>query len=848
MKVTMNPAGVLENYEQERNRVLSQPALAGKATSKILADLADELLGALASDLDPRHWALLAVGSYGTRTLCPGSDLDVMLLSARSARTRLVSGARPASQEEAARALWYPLWDAGIRLDYSVKSIPEALEVAEEDLRAMLSLLEARLIWGDPKLAEELVSRARKRWHSKSRQNLERLRRACAARHQRYGDLAFLLEGDLKEAHGGLRDIQAARAAVNLVVGWEDEEMSRELLSSQEDLFVMIRVELHRTTARSEDRLLLQEQDEIADRLGFADADALMARVSEAARFVAWSLDELLDRLSRQPKGALELIKTLAIMDPGAAASSVGAVPPAMGAAASSVGAVPPAIASPNQYPDPKGGDRAPAVSELLHAALLSSKKDGVLPERLLSQLKEFPARNDPGAKPMEPWPEQLRSDWVELLLLGPAARRTLETLEHFSVLEALIPEWHRVRNLPQRNAYHRFTVDRHLVECAIEAAKLLAQGARCRRPDLLVTACLLHDIGKGLSGDHSQSGARIARQVAARMGFEAHDVEVIGVLTANHLLLADTATRRDLDDPRTVELVADLLGDYEVLDLLWLLTKADALATGPAAWSPWKEGLVQELVGKVRRKLAGQPLPSATSRPGQREMQLLAAGDLALLPEGSQVIVIAPDRPGLLASVAGVLSMHGLDVRSADVTSLESVGPEPMALEVFSVHPVHGRWPEWSRVESDLRSVLEGKLDLASRLAERAERYRRPVASPSATIEVTFDDDASQRATVVDVRAPDRPGQLHRLASAITSCGLNVVAARVTTVGQEAMDAFYVQGPNGTLLKDQESRFLLARTLTEALATDPRETPRQHVRSEAERTTPVREPSRGDQ
>lgn len=810
-KMARSVAWALEHYSQERNELLAQSPLTGRALCEKLADLADELFSALASEFDPMHWALMAVGSYGTRTLCPGSDLDVILLSTKARRNKRASGRTTASEEQAAAALWYPLWDAGIRLDYSVKSIPDALAVAEKDLRAMLSLLEARLVWGDPKTGDELISKARKRWHSKWRVNLQELRRACITRHERYGDLAFLLEGDLKEAHGGLRDIQAARAAVRLLVGWEDETITEGLLRPQEDLLLEDRVELHRITGRSEDRLLLQEQDEIAARLGVQDADVLMARVSEAARFVAWSLDELLDRLSSKPRGTMELLETLAIRR-----AATTTVLPKKGT-----------LDVRNNEANP----RHPSLSEILHMAVQATRSEGVLPGKLLSQLEEFPERNDPGARPQDPWPDQLRSDWVELLLLGSAARRTLETLEHFSLLEALIPEWQHVRNLPQRNAYHRFTVDRHLIECAIEGAKLLEQGARCRRPDLLVTACLLHDIGKGLPGNHSESGAHIARQVARRMGFEAHDVEVIGLLTANHLLLADTATRRDLDDPKTVELVADLLGDYEVLDLLWLLTKADGLATGPAAWTPWKEGLVQELVGKVRRRFAGQPLPNATVKPGPREMELLAAGKLALLPEGNKVTVIAPDRPGLLASVAGVLSLHGLDVSSADVISLDSVGPEPMALEVFSVHPVHGRWPEWPRVESDLHSVLEGRIDLARHLAERAERYRKPVASPSRTIEVSFDDAASERATVIDVRAPDRPGQLHRLASAITACGLNVVAARVTTIGQEAMDAFYVQDPTGGLARDPSTRARVVKTLTDALSNDPRQQHHQKTR-----------------
>ena len=264
----------------------------------------------------------------------------------------------------------------------------------------------------------------------------------------------------------------------------------------------------------------------------------------------------------------------------------------------------------------------------------------------------------------------------MRVLATGPAAVRALEALDQRNLLERLLPEWSTVRNKPQRNPYHRYTVDRHLLEATANAATMTH---RVSRPDLLLLGTLLHDIGKGLPGDHTEVGMEVAATVATRMGLPADDVAVIVTLVRLHLLLPDTATRRDLDDPATAARVAEAVGSRTTLDLLAAMVEADALATGPSAWGSWKAGLVADLVERTRRLLAGEPPPPPApviTEDLEVVMETVRRhGVPALAIDGTAVTVVAPDRSGLLAEVTGVLALHGLDVRSAVVAGEDGIG-----------------------------------------------------------------------------------------------------------------------------------------------------------------------------
>jgi [protein-PII] uridylyltransferase len=363
-----------------------------------------------------------------------------------------------------------------------------------------------------------------------------------------------------------------------------------------------------------------------------------------------------------------------------------------------------------------------------------------------------------------------------------------MEALDQVGLLDRVLPEWSRVRCKPQRNAVHRFTVDRHLVETAVRAAELTRQVSR---PDLLLLAALLHDIGKGWPGDHTDAGVEQVPVIARRIGLAEHDVDVLVQLVRHHLLLPDTATRRDLDDPATVRLVADAVRDRPTLDLLHALTEADALATGPAAWGEWKAGLVADLVRRTAAVLAGDPPPPAAPL-DDTQRSLAEAGTLAVDITGDRVTFVAPDRPGLLWRWAGVLALHRLAIRSANASAVGTT-----AVTVFDVAPRFGSPPDWDALRADVRRAYDDALPIAAHLAERDRAYRSPAAHVTPP-RVLWVDDASEHSSVVEVRAHDAVGLLYRLTRALADAGLDVRSARVSTLGAEVVDAFYVAESDG--------------------------------------------------
>jgi [protein-PII] uridylyltransferase len=413
-------------------------------------------------------------------------------------------------------------------------------------------------------------------------------------------------------------------------------------------------------------------------------------------------------------------------------------------------------------------------------------------------------------AAPGAPWPDEARAALVGLLGSGRAAIPVLEALDQKSLLVAIVPEWEAVRHRPQRNAYHRFTVDRHLCEAAAEAAALTERVAR---PDLLLLGAWLHDLGKGYAGqpgypaDHSEAGVQVVERLVTRMGFEGADVATLGRMVLHHLLLADAATRRDIDDEATLASVAEVIGDTSTLELLHALTEADGMATGPAAWSHWKKGLVDALVSRVAAVLSGQE-PTSSEFPGPAHLALAArvgeAGGAVIEAREHWLTVAAPDRPGLFCRVAGTLAVHGLDVLAARAWS----GEDGVAVEDFRVEPVSDAEPDWEAVEADLRRALTGRLSLEGRLAERVLAYAgraRLVAAVPTRTEVTVANDASSTSTVVEVRAPDRIGTLYRITRVLADLGLDIRSAKVATVGHEVVDAFYVVDSEGAKITDED-------------------------------------------
>ncbi|MFD1935205.1 [protein-PII] uridylyltransferase [Nonomuraea mangrovi] len=693
--------------------------------------------------------ALVAVGSLGRGELAPGSDLDLVMLHEGG--------------EDVARLadrIWYPIWDSGVGLDHSVRTVDEAVKVAREDLKVVLGLIQARHVAGDPELTRRARESVLAEWRADSRRRLAELREAADKRAETSGEVAFLLEPDLKDGRGGLRDVQAMQAVAAAWVASAPGPRVREAY----ELILDVRHALHVVTARGADRLVLQEQDAVAGTLGLLDAEALMRRLAEAGRTVSHAFDttwRTVDRLlsGPVPRGRRPLADGV-VEHAGEVVLARGVTP------------------------------RTDPVL-VLRAAAAAAESGLPLAPATVSVLAGQSA-------PMPvPWPDEARDALVALLGAGRAAVPVWEELDQAGILVKLLPDWERVRHRPQRNPIHRFTVDRHLIEAAANAAAYTREVAR---PDLLLIGALLHDIGKGWPGDHSVTGVVVVRDIGARLGLPPQDVEILATVVRHHLLLPETATRRDLDDPVTIEKVAGAVGSREVLDLLAALARADGNATGPAAWNAWKASLVDDLVRRVRSALSGSPLPPAPAlSPSQATLARHGGG--AIRVNGTNVTVVAPDRPGLLWRAAGVMAAHRLVVRSASAASASST-----AVIEFSVIPEYGTPPDPATLEADLRLVLAGRLDIEQRLARRT-RSVRPARVPVAPPRVTLIDDASTTATVVEVRAHDRPGLLWRIGRAFGECGLDVKAARVETLGAEAVDVFYVVDRAGRPLSDDAQR-----------------------------------------
>ena len=706
--------------------------------------------------------ALVAVGGYGRRELLPRSDLDVLLL--HGGRDDIAS---------IADRIWYPVWDSGAELDHAVRTVPQARRVARADLKVALGLLSARHVAGDPDLTERLRAGALEDWRSAAPARLAELHAAHDERARTSGELAFLLEPDLKEARGGLRDVHAIQA---VAAAWVAPAPGPKVRTAYEQI-LDARHALHEVTGRRLDRLVLEEQDEVARALGLLDGDVLLRMLAGAARTVAYAVDHAFRQADRLRGRRLR--RRQAERRP--LADGV--------------------VEQDGEVVLARAADPASDPALVLRAAAAAAQAGLPLAPRTLDRLTECP--------PLPvPWPAAARDALLSLLGAGQAAVSVWEALDTEGLVTALIPDWERVRNRPQRNPLHTFTVDRHLAEAAAQAAALTREVAR---PDLLLLAALLHDVGKGWPGDHSVTGEVVARDVGRRMGLPAPDVELVASAVRLHLLLPMVATRRDLDDPVTVKQVATTVRSRVLLELLHALAIADGLATGPAAWNDWKATLVADLVRRVEAVLDGEPMPQpAPLRDDQ--LALAAEGAPAATVRGSEVTVVAPDRPGLLWRAAGVLASHRLAVRSANATSVGGT-----AVTVFDVEPEFGDPPDATLVAADLRRMLLGRLDVEDRLDRRARAVRPRAASVPAP-KVSLIDDASETATVVEVRAHDAPGLLWRVGRALGDCGLDVRAARVETLGAEVVDVFYVTDGDGKPLAADDLRRTIVQSVLAAL------------------------------
>ena len=724
----------------------------------------------------PELVSLAAVGGYGRGELSPASDLDLLILHTGSEKPEVIS--------EFVNAFLYPLWDQGRAIDHAVRTRSETREIANEDIRVALGLLDLRHIAGESELSNQVASDALENWRKGREKFLPKLRKSIHERENRAGELAFLLEPDLKEARGGLRDINALRAIE--MSGAVSISLAR--VAESEALLSNVRDVLHGENFKSRDLLLLTEQDRVASKMEYANADALMLDIAKAARAVDHLMDSTWHRIDsnsgqswlRRRKNqkidqGLIILNSEVTIEDGYDIANDSAIGLRAAAAAAQRG-----------------------LPLSIDACVLLSEKFSALPN---------------------PWPKSVLNDLVSLIGAGSSMIRVFEALDQDGLIEKWIPEWSHVRFLPQRNVLHRHTVDRHMLETSVHAAALTRTVTR---PDLLLVAALFHDIGKGFpEKDHSDYGEELIRPLAKRLGFDEKDCDIIALLVREHLLLSAVATRRDLEDPATIEFVVEKIKDPESLQLLHALSISDGEATGKAAWSDWKAGLVSTLVGKCLASMAGikpvsQPeLIPTRSTDDDISITILNSEDRSDSLDNIanaldnldniEIEIIARDQTGLLSAVAGLMTISRFNVRSAKTRTTNEIAVMRWIVELDA----NAQLPSAEKLTDQLRKALTGELDLGRKIEERIENYRKSPGIPTPPPVVFAANDLATNATIIEVRMHDRPGILFNVTRAISRFGVDIKSAIVSTLGAEAFDTLYVTDLEGQPLTGERAQLL---------------------------------------
>jgi len=771
------------------------------ALREALLDLHELWLTTKAAELgitEGSGYALVATGGLGRREFVPYSDLDLMLLHDNKSEEAVSA---------LAESLWYPLWDANIRLDHSVRTVKEALQVAGSDVAAGMGMLEARHIAGDSDLSAQLIGGARRQWRTGIASRFEEVVEHNRARWQRSGQIAHRAEPDLKNGMGGLRDIQLLNALAIAQLADVYPSMAPDSpagsLGAAHLALLNVRTELHRVSKRGRDQLQAQFADEVGAALRIGDRFDLARMLSDSARTISYYVEAGL----RTAANALPRRGLSALRRPVRRPIDEGVVEQS--------GEV---VLARDARPQ-----RDPGLT--LRVAAASASTGIPIAASTLGRL------GDTAPEMRTPWPRDALEDLLVLLSSGPTAVTTIEALDRTGLWGRIFPEWGAVRDLPPRDPVHTWTVDRHLVETVSRAS---AFTTRVSRPDLLVLGALLHDIGKGRGADHSEIGAELAEQIGTRIGMWPSDIRILSAMVRHHLLLPLAATRRDLQDPAVInEVVEKLGGDPVLLDLLAALAEADSLATGPGVWGDWKSALIGDLVRRCRLLMGGEP--DLEPEPIAAEL-LSVAGDGGVhvemksgeVPHTVEITMIAPDRRGLLSKAAGVLALNSLSVHSASVNSAPLPGGAS-AINTFVVSPQFGDPPAVELLRQQFIQALGGGLDVLGALAKRDREAAQhgigrvgehnpavPVA-PAAPPLIRWHDASTPDRRLVEVRANDRAGLLAILTAVFERAGVDIDWAKITTLGAALIDVFAISAP-----ASDEARDALERDLYAVLPTPP--------------------------
>ena len=782
-------------------------------------------------------YAVLALGSYGRNEQSIFSDIDLLFLFQKNV-TR--------GSEALIREMIYPLWDLGLEVGYATRSIKECLSMAAEDYEILTSLLDSRFVCGISPLLSDLKTQLHKKIIAKrSRKIIDWLIENGHRRHQRFGNSAYLLEPNLKEGQGGLRDYHVlqwiARIKHNIT---QTKDLLHYGYLSQgefEDLFEAlsfiwdVRNHLHVLSGRRCDQLHFDYQGKLAGALKFepeGDLKPVEVFLGELHRRMELIKQQYLIFVyeiqqtgKRKRAGRPTKIKGLYVKK-----NTLNFV----------------------------SAEQILQTPELLMRIFAESCRLNIpLSAESNRLIKEFSGLIDRRLKFSAP----VRKVFEKILLSPATAFEGLNGMLTTGLLEHLIPEIKAIANRIQYDTYHIYPVARHSLKTVQEIHrlgttpgdgedpiyKLIYDEIKAKR--LLLWAALLHDIGKGaVGGSHAIRGAKLVRRILTPWGLAENDIETVSFLVQEHLTLKEIATRRDINDEETAIFCARKTKNIQRLKMLYLLSVADAMATGPMAWNDWSAALLKNFFLKVLRILEKGELASraAVKRTETKKKELVAAaetprdrnmrtslfsmmspryildthaGDIekhihlyqhlgknefvwrvssSKNSDTRTVTICAQDRPGLFSKISGVFVLHNIDILSAQIYTWRN----NIALDIFKVTPPPDRLFEeqrWARIRDDLNSALSGKLDLPAALAERSSSHKTLEPAVSGRPQrVVVDNESSSFFTIIEVFAYDFPGLLYAITQILFDLQLDIWVARIATKVDQVVDVFYVRDFDG--------------------------------------------------
>ncbi len=852
------------------------PARPGSGGARAVRDncfLIDQILRA-AYDQAARHYplanpsegerlAMIAVGGYGRGEMAPFSDVDILFLLPYKMTPR---------SEQVIESVLYLLWDLGLKVGQAVRSLDECLRAAKGDVTIRTALLESRFLWGDQGLYLELRQRFQKQFQARGAIGFIEAKLAERdTRHRRQGDSRYALEPNIKEGKGGLRDLHTLFWIAKYV--YKVDDLSRLVghgvftareyrrFTKAQDFLWTVRCHLHYLAGRAEERLTFDRQIAVAELMGYRDKGG--ARGVERFMKQYFLVAKDVGNLTRVFCAALEAEHSRA------ARFRLPSLMSRRRISGFKVEGERLSVAGPEVF--------AEKPVEMLRIFKVAQDHDLDIHPRVLRWIAQSLNRVD----------EALRRDpaanriFMEILTAEKDPEPALRRMNEAGVFGRFIPDFGRVVALMQYNMYHSFTVDEHTLFAlgilhGIERGRLAEEAPiasevvhKVLSRRVLYLAVLLHDIAKGRPGDHSELGAKVAERLGPRLGLSDEETETVAWLVLHHLAMSDTAFKRDIDDPRTIETFGDLVQSTERLNLLLVLTVADIRAVGPNTWNNWKAALLRELYWRTEEYLSGglttegrqrrvkaakealkdrltgwtkkdvaahlargypQYWLSCDTDTHQRHAEMVRAAERegrALTVEtrldsyraATEVTVYASDHPGLFSRIAGALAVAGASIDAARIFTLRN----GMALDSFYVRDATGgpfeRPDRLAKLSASIEQILAGRLrpdrELAQRRSTLPSRYRLFQVQPR----VLIDNKASADYTVVEVNGRDRPGLLFDVTLALTKQQLIIHSAKISTYGERAVDVFYVNTALGDKLESEAKIKRLRERLLEALA-----------------------------